>query len=359
MHSLIFERMTLENFNKRRLYWVSQFTGWSLYIAIAGIFYWSTSGPLGIRIIFGFLTAWLIGMSLSHLYREVIIRLGWMRLGIFQLMPRVMLAIIILGVVFQLIYGSITGLVLTGTFSTNWGESFANAVGWAMMLFMWSLIYFLFHFFENYRKEEIKNLTWEANKNEFELNKLKSQLNPHFIFNSMNSIRALVDEEPQKAKKSITQLANILRNTLLMGKKKVIPFEEEMNLVRDYLEIETSRFEERLEVRWNLHPESSRFKVPPMMIQTLVENGIKHGISHLPEGGFIEVNTSVQSDKLYLVIRNSGQFTPTRNGSGFGLINTRQRMQLLYGHNGTFNIYNLSPDVVTTEVSIPIDLNPQ
>ena len=93
----------------------------------------------------------------------------------------------------------------------------------------------MFHFVNNYKKEEIKNLKWQAAKNEIELNKLKSQLNPHFIFNSMNSIRALVSEDPKLAKEAITQLSNVLRNSLLMGKQKLIPLGDEMKLVNDYL----------------------------------------------------------------------------------------------------------------------------
>mgnify|MGYP001792578100 FL=1 len=224
--------MSLDLFNKKRLYWIAQLSSWSLYITVAGIFnYLSSQRPLGMRIMVGLGIAWITGVGLSHLYREGIIRLGWMRLSIFQLIPRLLPAIVVLGLLFQLVYFITTAFLLKGAVVFDLRENLENTLGWSTILFMWSLLYFLFHFFENYRKEEIKNLTWEANKNEFELNKLKSQLNPHFIFNSMNSIRALVDEEPQKAKKSITQLANILRNTLLMGKKKVIPFDEELSQI--------------------------------------------------------------------------------------------------------------------------------
>ncbi|HRD40120.1 MAG TPA: histidine kinase, partial [Bacteroidia bacterium] len=90
------------------------------------------------------------------------------------------------------------------------------------------------HYLENYKKTEIQNLRWEAASKDIELNKLKSQLNPHFMFNSMNSIRALIDENPAKAKEAVTQLSNILRNTLLMNKNKEIVLEEELRIVKDY-----------------------------------------------------------------------------------------------------------------------------
>ena len=114
-------------------------------------------------------------------------------------------------------------------------------------------------------------------------NLLKSQLNPHFIFNALNSIRALVDENPGKSKNAITQLSNILRNSLQIDKNRLTSFTDEMKTVQDYLELESIRFEERLEVDIKLHPNSDQFQIPPLMIQTLVENSIKHGISNLKE----------------------------------------------------------------------------
>ena len=119
---------------------------------------------------------------------------------------------------------------------------------------------------------------------EIELNNLKSQLNPHFIFNALNSIRALVDENPSKSKQAINQLSNILRNSLASDKKGLTKFEDELKIVKDYLGLESIRFEERLKTEFDIHPDSQKFLVPPLMIQTLVENGIKHGISKLTAG---------------------------------------------------------------------------
>src|SRR5205085_686739 len=150
--------------------------------------------------------------------------------------------------------------------------------------------------------------------------------------NAMNSIRALVDENPVKSKEAITQLSNILRNTLQMGKNKVISFDEEIKIVNDYLGLESIRYEERLKVSVQLHENSSQFYVPPLMIQTLVENGIKHGISKLTAGGIIEIKTFVKDDKLQIQIRNSGQINEAKESeSGFGIKNTLQRLKLLYG----------------------------
>jgi LytS/YehU family sensor histidine kinase len=219
---------------------------------------------------------------------------------------------------------------------------------------MWSLLYFLFHFIQNYRKEEIKNLQWQALSTEVELNKLKSQLNPHFIFNSMNSIRALVDENPSKSKDSITQLSNILRSSLLMGRKKVIPLSEEIQLVKDYLGLEKTRFEERLKINFKIDEETLEHRIPPMILQTLVENGIKHGISKLAKGGELTVCAQKREADLYLSIENSGKFQKSREKeSGFGLLNSEQRLKLLYGDRGSLTINNTAKGTVLAELVIP------
>lgn len=191
---------------------------------------------------------------------------------------------------------------------------------------------------------------------EIELAHLKSQLNPHFIFNALNSIRALVDENPEKSKKAITQLSNILRNSLIGEKKKLTKFEDEFNTVRDYLELESTRYEERLKTYFDIHPESYDFLVPPLMLQTLVENGVKHGISNLKEGGTIKLRTFVEDDIMHIQIRNSGQYvngTNSDKSEGFGLRNTKQRLKMIYGNRANIHIFNENENTVLTIVKIP------
>jgi LytS/YehU family sensor histidine kinase len=199
-------------------------------------------------------------------------------------------------------------------------------------------------------------LKYEAHKNEVELNKLKSQLNPHFIFNALNSIRALVDEDPEKSKDAITRLSGILRSSLVMNKNKLTDFDEELQAVRDYLALESIRFEERLQIEYQIDPESSRFQVPPLMIQTIVENGIKHGIAQLKGGGKLSVKTNVHDGCMTIQIRNEGQIvkhTTSQNNKGFGIDNTRQRLHLLFGDKASFKLTNDNDHTVMVEIKIP------
>ncbi|MCB0490571.1 MAG: histidine kinase, partial [Cyclobacteriaceae bacterium] len=200
-----------------------------------------------------------------------------------------------------------------------------------------------------------KSLKLEAYAREIELNNLKSQLNPHFIFNALNSIRALVDENPAKSKHAINQLSSILRNSLVTEKRELTRFQDELKVVKDYLGLESIRFEERLHTEFIIDPNSKEFLVPPLMIQTLVENGIKHGISRLTEGGLIQIKTSIENDRLQIQIRNSGKYINgvKRTSGGMGLENTKQRLRLIYGDAASFRILNENDSFVLTEINIP------
>ncbi len=343
---------------KHRIYWYLQLFGWLVYVLLAGVLNKVTGKTLTAELITTLFLVFTIGIVSSHLYRTTIQRLGWAKLGLLKLVPRVLIGSALFSVLFELLYFLFTGLFIKGGLNAvKPVELFTEWLNWSILYLIWSLIYFAFHFFERYKDEEIKNLLWEASKNEIELNKLKSQLNPHFIFNSMNIIRALVDEDPDKAKKSITQLSNILRKTLQMGKHKTVSFEDEMKVVMDYLELEKARFEERLVCESNIAPGSEKYQVPVLMIQTLVENGIKHGVSQLPEGGKITLSTKIEDSTLHIRIINSGRLKTLKSkDSGFGLVNTKQRLQLLYGSHASLKINDLNNGTVATEVVIPKDL---
>ena len=341
-------------FNKKKLYWFSQLIGWLLYVVVVGVLNKLNGSDLTAPLLYNLLSIFILGIFISHLYRSVILRLNWMRFNIPRLIPRGVLGAMVFGVIFYFLQYLVSEILIAGgTFEFDFIKALPVIINWTLLCVLWSALYFLFHFIDNYKKEEIKNLKWEAAKNEMELNKLKSQLNPHFIFNSMNSIRALINEDPKLAKDAITQLSNVLRNSLMIGRKKVISLNEEMKLVDDYLSLEKTRFEERLNIVRNISDETLNFQVPPLMVQTLVENGIKHGTSKLPGGGTIEITSELENDRLKITIKNSGKYDQvTESDSGFGIINTVQRLQLLYGNEASFNITN-EDGMVKTQLVVP------
>lgn len=343
--------------SKTRLYWISHISGWLSYIILMYVLNRLDGKQLDLYFSLNLLTTFTLGLIISHAYRYLILKRNWLRLKIIQLIPRVLGASLLCGLIYYFLHTSISELI-NGSFDFRfeWVEVLLSTLNLAVIFVVWSLLYFLFHFIQNYRKEEIKNLKWQAAKHEMELNKLKSQLNPHFIFNSMNTIRALIEEDPEKSKQSVTRLSNILRSSLLMGRKKVISFSEEMQLVEDYLNLEKTRFEERLQCKFDIGDNTKDHLIPPMLLQTLVENGIKHGISKLPDGGKIEVRAWKENGDLNLLILNDGKMDLDQKPiSGFGLMNTKERLKLLYGDRAHFSISDTG-NGVKAEVSIPSEI---
>lgn len=328
--------------NKRALYWTAQFSGWLTYVFILAV--WSLfTGQFEWPSIKVWITVFFTGIFVSHLMRGLILRRGWLKLHLYHAIWRLFLLALVFGILGALIHGAISDVVVPEIPSFLVWPPLALAqvvLAYAPELFIWSLIYFSWNYFRNYEREEVKNLRLQASKNEVELHNLRSQLNPHFMFNAMNSIRALIDENPELAKRSVTQLSMILRNTLIAGKHKFIPLEDELNVVQNYLELEGIRYEERLQVSYHIDPEVLKEPIPPLMLQTLAENAIKHGIAKLIEGGEVEIKCQKTPAGFYIAVVNSGSLDSSEESlTGIGLSNTRKRLELLYNGSANFDIY--------------------
>jgi two-component system LytT family sensor kinase len=342
--------------NRLTLYWILQILGWSAF-AFVNILFATLSSGVSVVQLWAFVVLALFFLASTHFLRYIVKTYTWFKLGISQLILQSLVAILALSVVNVLAQIMIN--VLFGTLNPTADFKIlvilVNLFVAFLFYAMWFLLYFLFHFLDNYNT----GLKYEAKINEIRLNHLKSQLNPHFIFNALNSVRALVDEDPIKAKNAITLISNMLRFSLMMDKKQTIDFADELNTVRDYLELETIRFEERLKVIYQVEPEAYGYKIPPMMLQTIVENAIKHGISNLVKGGIIEIKCREGiSEDLYIQIINSGQlnFAPNlkpKGDGGHGLSNTVQRLKLMYGDQASFRIFNSGNEFVIAEIKIP------
>ncbi len=328
---------------KQKIYWACQIGGW-LFFVILNIIFYGISNTTSAKEVFNFLLLFVMGIVFTHIYRYFILKYNIIKLQIFYQLIFIVIASGLLSALYFRI-GSLFNITLFNI------EVIINGV---VPFVFWSLIYFGFHYLQNYKRTEIQNLRWEASSKDIELNKLKSQLNPHFMFNSMNSIRALIDEDPAKAKEAVTQLSNILRNTLLMNKNKEIPLEEELKIVKDYLNLEHIRYEERLKYDFDIEEDALKQFVPPLIIQAQVENAIKHGISKLPKGGSVKVSVNIFEKDLYIEISNSGQLNNEKSETGFGLLNSKQRLDLLYGTKATIEIANTNNNEVSVKIKIPI-----
>lgn len=344
--------------NKQRLYWTLQIGGWLFYAVVQIVTSMLASNSITAKRAVFLLIDALLCLLITHFFRRTVNHWKWLLLSLPRLLPRVLFAVFVMSIVLYFVRIPVNialGRLFDPLAAFNPATILGQSSFYMIMFFLWTLFYFTYHYFDQYNK----SLKYEASMIEIELKNLKSQLNPHFIFNALNSIRALVDENPAKSKQAINQLSNILRNSLAADKKGLTPFEDELKIVKDYLGLESIRFEERLHTVFEIDPESSRFLVPPLMIQTLVENGIKHGISRLTSGGTIHLKTVVNRGKLNIQIRNSGQLVNGVRPSspGLGLENTIQRLKLIYGDDAAFRIVNENGNFVLTELSIPLNKN--
>ncbi|MEO9483267.1 MAG: histidine kinase [Ekhidna sp.] len=336
---------------KARIYWLCQMLGWGFYGFIQ-IFFYAMAERFDFIQAIGILYQVIYFIATTHLLRGLVVKLEWLNLRLPYLIPRLLLATLALSglnYVYLLIIDFFTNTVSSTDLMLF--TAMINTVIYWVIYFIWCLFYFAFHYVQRYNK----SLKAETAAREVELSNLKAQLNPHFIFNALNSIRALVDENPRKSKEAITQLSHILRNSLISDRKKLIPFMEELKTVMDYLALESIRYEERLTTSFAIDDNSGKFHIPPLMLQTLVENGIKHGISNLKHGGEISITTTVRRKQLHLQIRNTGQLSKDRDVTdGFGLANTQKRLRLIFGDLAKFEIKNEDKSTVLTSIILPI-----
>jgi hypothetical protein len=343
--------------SKQKIYWFCQLTGWTLLIGVEYTAYVLADGfdpdtlYLAIANIF-------LGVTLTHLYRLMIRRWNWVRLPFFRLAPRVLLSVFVLALIMTMVNLPIDRLVVPQHLVGEPWPVIGYLMSFGKTMLAWVLSYTAYHYVEENRNAEIERILLKTSIRETEAKVLRSQLNPHFVFNALNSIRALVYENPVKAQQGITQLSNLLRNSLLADRRKTVELREEIKTVEDYLALEKVRYEDRLTSSIDLDSRTLFWQVPPMMLQTLVENAIKHGVSTAIKGGFVEVKSSLVADKLHILIRNTGVLGDKEASGGFGLANTAQRLELLYGPDAQFHIFqeddnHTGEPVVCAEITIP------
>ncbi|MCX8473846.1 MAG: histidine kinase, partial [Sediminibacterium sp.] len=231
----------------------------------------------------------------------------------------------------------------------------ANFVFESPTLIIWLAFYYFWQYIQLNKKKELEELNLKANLKELELKNIKYHINPHFIFNALNCIRALVDENPNLARDGITKLSHILRKSLQSNKDELIEIEEELKIVQDYLDLEKIRFDHKLEVETIINKDVLHFKMPIMMLQMMVENAIKHGISKQTTIGKIKIEIINKVDLIEIFVGNTGVFKVAETNSevGFGISSTVNRLKFLYANKAIFSINNTSENWVEAKIIIP------
>lgn len=339
-------------------YWLCQLGGWSSYILVYTFFYFTIrtqSSPDFFPTLF--IDA-LGGLLITHVMRIFIRRYKLMN---FDLRKQIVF-LALTTFIFSLIYGTlIVRIDELLNFESDmwkkynfWNKVIRASISYFLLLTIWNLIYFTYHYIIKTRTDKLDKIRLENLVKELELKTIKSHINPHFIFNALNSIRALVDENPGRARTAITELSNILRSSMQAEKLETAPLEKELSLVKDYLGLEHIRFEDRLNVEYDIDEDTLDQLVPPMMLQTLVENAIKHGISKQVSGGRIKIISDFVNDHHELTVQNTGKLGDNGNSEGFGIASTQNRLKLLYGGKAAFALKNVNGNMVEAKVIIPV-----
>ncbi len=190
-------------------------------------------------------------------------------------------------------------------------------------------------YFTRVRDQEVERAELQHALAASELQALKSQLHPHFMFNTLQGISALIDADKARAKAMVLRLSSLLRTVLQYGNSDLISLDEELKFLEDYLALEKMRLEDRLDLRWKIHPDTRQMLVPQLILQPLVENAIVHGVACCRAGGWIEIMSRPAEGVLEIQIRN-GVGVKRREGMGLGLQNTRARLKYLYADEAAF-----------------------
>lgn len=338
-------------------YWLCQIAFW-LVASGTVLFFVLLYAPEGrpawkYFLIFGVTAAFAI--LCTHGYRTYIRRKGWLALSLWRVVPRAILASAVLGIVITTPEAVLWFVLLgRGTVREILGWLPYALGGWSFDVFAWGLMYYRVKEYRRVRQLEVEKFQLAVAAKDAQLQALVSQVNPHFLFNCLNSLRALIFENPRAAQDMVTALSSLLRYSLQAGKAMTVPLKTELEMVETYLHLESIRFEERLSSRTDSAPETLQIQVPTMLVQLVVENSVKYGIEKCKNGGEIHIASWLQNGSLKIRVTNPGRVVPSGDSTQIGLENARERLRLLYGDSASLVLRNDDTDSVVAEISIPL-----
>jgi signal transduction histidine kinase len=333
------------------LYWKCQIGGWTAMTL------WS----LGISTALGTLTLegvaaimWVsaVGLLGTHLFRPIMKRGEWTRLSPARLIPRVALGIFVIGTSMGIL--SIPFILPRIPDGANpFHFIISNVVGSWFAILGWMLLYFSYHFRTQTREARQKEWELRVAMRENELRTLRAQLNPHFLFNSLNNLRGLISECPERAQDAVTHLAALLRYTLHLSQSPTVTLEQELDGVRNYLALEKIRFEERLRDEVEVDSHLLDQAIPPMLLQNLLENALKHGIARRRDGGVVSLRITEVDGRVTIRVTNPGRLVEHDGRKRVGLTNAREQLRLLFDDDAHVELRQETKDMVVCHVELP------
>lgn len=338
----------LRHWRARPLYWGCQLAFWGVFW-ITDLPEFDEAGRLSYPLDRFFFHGWecLSGILLTHAWRSWMRERNWHIASLNAVVWRLVLGSLVLAIVHQFISvwpritpsASLPGHILVVLIVDFVLIDAVKIVGW-------TAIYFGFHSHEQLTSMRLRQSEIAAANRAAALASLRAQIHPHFLFNSLNTLRHLIDEDPKIARDTVTQLAKILRYSLQHSETSVVPLRDEVEAVQAYLDIEGTRFEQRLRVHTNIEPNTLEYSVPTLLLQTLAENAVKFGVNLSDEGTDIQIDARLQGSNLILIVSNKGHLVTSETTTGLGLFNARQRVSLLFGEAASMDLHEENGRVV-------------
>ncbi|MCF7823266.1 MAG: histidine kinase [Candidatus Marinimicrobia bacterium] len=325
--------------NKLSLFWVLQISGWLLYGVIYYLVYYSNR-DLDTKNTLGFAVTYVVAFLVTIVMRKVYQTIDYQHKSLLKVSGLVLLSSIIFAIIWlyldRLVSYPIYGLkeFQTSLDKMTLRDNVRDIYWKSFILFTWSALYFLINLWRQWNEQLLKVEKAELLAQSAQLQMLRYQLNPHFLFNSLNSIRALIVEDTGKAREMVSELAELLRYSLISKNNGDVPLSEEVEAIKHYFAIEKKRFEENLQVSFEIDPLAEDYPIPSFLIHPLVENAVKYGMKTSEMPLKISIQAAVKENMLYVTVRNSGKWLdeedPARSrpaGTGTGLKNVKDRLE--------------------------------
>ncbi len=341
--------------NRKILYWTFQIIGWGLYFSF-GIAVFSNSNINTLKWFPVMLVKTSLLLFLTHRLRIYIIKKDIINLPTKRIIFTAIIAIFSISAITNII----TSLLMLEPFELiTWEQySFVSLFYYflneSFIVAVWMAIYFVASLIKQKRQREIERWQLEVIAQKAQLDSLKSQINPHFIFNSLNNIRSLIYENQKQASDMITHLSNLLRYSIKHNDSGKETIKNELNIVNDYLKLQSIHLEERLRYSISTDKNLLNVEVPSMSIQLLVENGVKHGILDSLDGGEINIYIFKSENNAIIKITNTGKIIKKYQTTKVGIKNVSDRLKLLFGNNARLSLTQTNENLVTAKFNIPL-----
>lgn len=338
----------------RRDYWLCQLAGWGSFAVVAVLSSSQGSPESVLRFTLAKLACILTGLGLSHLWHEYLRSHGWLDRNRAFPFGGILAGLSLLAAL-QLGFLVLADLVFRKGALLEEREALPIVLLmlffiWFAAFLVWTLCYAMVLSRRRALRFELEKLELEVSVKDAELRALQAQINPHFFFNSLNSIRALIYQDADSAARAVSQLAGMMRHTLQAGQSNTVRLADELAAVDAYLSMEKLRFEDRLQLVLDIEPGLDDVAMPPMILQTLVENAVKHGVERSMDTCRITLGARRDGGKVLISVANDGTLAEASASTRLGLANASKRLALLFGAEASCTLAEQNGKVVATIV---------